>query len=196
MEKYTVSGGPLSVGSGELLALTAAQLATRAHNVEILAEADKKGLTKVKAIAGLVFKEGEEIHLDRVPKGNGLPAAEAPAKGKAKAEKRDENGDTPEMAQLRKMFDASYAKLRSEAKSAREEGVKAGRAEMLAEIERRNELFEAAAKAEEAVTVAKAAHEAEADPEKRKPLQVALTKAQEDLDAADKAVADLPKLEA
>jgi hypothetical protein len=175
MEKYTVSGGPLSVGSGELLALTAAQLATRAHNVEVLAEADKKGLTKVKAIAGLVFKEGEEIHLDRVPKGNGLPATEAPAKGKAKASKADQVVDVDAI---------------------RAEGVKAGRAEMLAEIERRNELFEAAARAEEAVTVAKAAHEAEADPEKRKPLQLALTKAQEDLDAAEKVVADLPELKA
>lgn len=200
MEKYTVAGGPLSVGSGEILALTSAQLATRRHNVEVLAgEGGKTGLTKVRAINLLAFKEGEVVHLDRVPKGNAVAGAAKPVAKRAKESKepkRDANGDTPEMAEMRNQFDRAYAEIKRQLDTARSDGVAAGRAAMLAEIETRNAVFEAADQAEQERSKAKAALDAESDADKRKPLQAALKASEEALAKAEKAVTDLPELKA
>lgn len=157
----------------------------------------------------VLFKAGEELELDlvdgKIPPSlaeamAGTEPAEVPA---LDATARDENGDTPEMAALRKSFDASWTGLQkqlAEAKAAidvaRAEGHAAGRAELLAEVEQRNALIDAADAAAQAVVEATAKHEAEADPEKRKPLQAALDKAIEAQVAADKAVDELPDLKA
>jgi len=192
-----------SVGSGEILGLSAEQLASRAHRVEVLDD-KRSAVTRVRVIEALQFKAGEVLHLDRAPKDStGTPAAAKAPAAAPKREKRDANGDTPEMAQLRGQFDASYAKQAKEleaAKAAVEDakakGIKAGRIAMLEEIKARNAVFEAAEKAAEAVIDAKKALDAEPDAEKRKPLQAALDAALEAEETANAAADDLPELQA
>lgn len=191
-----------SVGSGEIIGLSAEQLASRAHRVEVLDE-KRSAVTRVRVIEALQFKAGEVLHLDRAPKDStGTPAA-AKAPAAAKREKRDANGDTPEMAQLRGQFDASFAKQAKELEAAkaaiedaRAEGAVAGRLAMLEEIKARNTVFDAAEAAADAVVKAKQAHDAEPDAEKRKALQAALDAAIEAQLVADKAVEELPEIEA
>lgn len=191
-----------SVGSGEIIGLSAEQLASRAHRVELLDE-KRSAVTRVRVIEALQFKAGEVLHLDRAPKDSaGTPAA-AKAPAAPRREKRDQNGDTPEMAQLRGEFDASWAKQAKELEAAkaaveeaRAEGVKAGRAAMFEEIKARNAVFDAAEAAADAVVEAKQEHDAEPDAEKRKALQQALDAAIEVQLVADKAVEDLPEIEA
>lgn len=206
MHKFKVEDpAGLSVGSGEIIGLTAEQLSSRAHRVELLDDQPSSGqvVARVRVIEALQFKAGETVRLDRAPKDPaGTPAAAKPPAA-PKREKRDANGDTPEMAQLRRQFDASYEKqgkeleaARAKVEDARAEGVKAGRVAMLEEVKARNALFEAAEAAADAVVKAKQAHDADPDPEKRKPLQKSLDEAIEAQIAADKAIEDLPEIEA
>lgn len=152
----------------------------------------------------VLFKAGEELELDlvdgKVPPllADALRVAPEPAPAA-----RNEDGDTPEMAEMRKMFDASYAALKkqlddakAEIEAARSEGHKEGRAELLAEVERRNALIDTADAAAAAADEARLAHESETDPEKRKQLQAKLDAALEAQEVADKAVDDLPELKA
>lgn len=206
MHKFVVEAPGLMVGSGEIMALTDAQFDGRAHNVEVL---DKHGkLTHVRVITPLQFKAGEELHMERVPKGATAPAASAPEKAaKPPKEKRDANGDTPEMAAMRRTFDTSYGQLQKKLEAevtgfpakldaARLEGHAAGRAELLAEVKARNALFDAADEAAKAVDVAQAKLEAEADPDKRQALQKAVDAALEAQIAADDAADKLAELKA
>lgn len=192
-----------SVGSGEIIGLSAEQLASRGHRVEVLDE-KRSAVTRVRVIEALQFKAGEVLHLDRAPKDStGTPAAAKAPAAAPKREKRDANGDTREAAQLRGQFDASYAKQAKELEAAKvaleeakAEGVKAGRIAMLEEIKARNAVFDAAEVAADAVVKAKQDHDAEPDAEKRKALQLALDAAIEAQLVADKAVEDLPEIEA
>jgi hypothetical protein len=189
MHKFTVADpAGHSVGSGEIVGLSTEQIATRGHRVEPVGQG-KDGVTPVRVLEPLQFKTGEVIYLDRALKGDAsTPAtAKAPPTSKAKAqkaEKRDVNGDTPEMAEMRKGFQAEL-----------DNRYQAGRAAMLEEIKARNAVIEAAEAASDAVAQAKSALDKEQDPAKRVELQRALDVALEAEDAANKAVEGLPKLE-
>ncbi|RYE48337.1 MAG: hypothetical protein EOP24_07970 [Hyphomicrobiales bacterium] len=186
-----------SVPGGTVVYLTGAQAHARAHLVRPVKDGHKS-LKDTKRLAfvsdrPVFFKAGEMIELEgEIDRGVALaigddPATATPTKpAKAPAsEKRDENGDTPEMAQMRQRFDADFARARTDA-----------RRELLSEIEQRNTLIDEADAAAEAADKAKLALEAEADAEKRKPLQKALDAALEAQAKADKLVNDLPELKA
>lgn len=158
----------LTVGSGEIVALTAEQLAPRAHRVELLDEKPSK-LNRVRVIEPIQFKAGEELQLERAPKdGTGTAAlAKPPAAAKpVKAKKSD--------------LEAAHAA-----------GIAEGRKAMLAEVEAYNAALDKADEAQDAVAQATAALEAEPDPEKRKPLEKAVEDAQAAAKAADEAAAAL-----
>jgi hypothetical protein len=185
-----------SVPGGTVVYLTGAQAHARAHLVRPVKDGHKS-LRDTKRLAffsdrPIFFKAGEMIELEgEIDRGVALAIGDDPVPGtptqpaKPAGEKRDENGDTPEMAQMRKQFDAAYARARQDA-----------RRELLTEIEQRNALIDEADAATEAADKAKLALEAEADAEKRKALQKALDVALEAQAKADKLVSDLPELKA
>lgn len=170
MHKHTVSGGALMLGSGEIALLTAAQLASRRHNVEVLAET--KAGTKIRVINPLTFKEGEEIELDRIPKSANAPVPDAFA---AKPEKK------PGKGALAKARDEGKAEGLAELETKVAAAHRVGRAEMLAEVMARNELLDALDAAQEA-------HEA-ADDAAKPAAKTALDKAQAAVDALGELVA-------
>lgn len=185
-----------SVPGGTVMYLTGAQAHDRGHLVRPVKDGHKNIKdTRRLAFVGdkpVFFKGGEVIELEgEIDRGVALaigdePAPGTPAKGSSKpGADRDENGDTPEMAQLRRQFEAAYARARTDA-----------RRELLDEIEKRNALIDAADTAAEVAEKAKAAHEAEPDAEKRKPLQKALDDALDAQARADMLVNDLPELKA
>ena len=143
MHKHTVSGGALMLGSGEIALLTAAQLASRRHNVEVLDET--KSNAKIRVINPLTFKEGEVIELERIPKSANAPVADALA---AKPEKK------PSKGALAKAHDEGKAEGLAELEIKIAEARKVGRAEMLAEVLKRNELLDALDAAQEAFDAA------------------------------------------
>lgn len=61
---------PISIGAGTAMVLSAAQLATRAHNVEIVKKGKNSSSVRVKDGAVLHFKAGEQIEVaeDSLPK--------------------------------------------------------------------------------------------------------------------------------
>ena len=66
MKTFIVNDGPAAIGAGAKLKLTAAQLAARAHNVNVL-EKEEGGRTLVEAKVPLQFKAGETVQLDGEP---------------------------------------------------------------------------------------------------------------------------------
>lgn len=71
MNRYRVFGGIANIGAGVLLGLTAAQIKSRVHALELPKGYDPKvkdaKSAEVKASAPLQFKVGEVISLDDVP---------------------------------------------------------------------------------------------------------------------------------
>lgn len=145
MHKITVSGGPLTLGSGEIAVLGKSQLSTRRHNVEVI-EASKDGSAKVKVIAPLYFKEGEELVVANVPK-----SAAAAVRAQAKPEKAELAEKSPTKKTLKASFEEGFAEgradglktLADEIEKAKLQVRKDARAELLAEIEERNALVDA-----------------------------------------------------
>lgn len=171
MHKHTVTGGALMLGSGEIALLTAAQLASRRHNVEVLEET--KSSAKVRIINPLSFKEGEVLELERLPKSANAPAADAFApqpEHKTKKPTRDALAKAHEEGKAE-----GLAALETKVAEAR----RIGRGEMLAEVMTRNGLLDALDAAQEAFD---AADEADKEAAKAK------------LDDAQKAVDDLGEL--
>ncbi|CAN7585416.1 hypothetical protein LJR016_004313 [Devosia sp. LjRoot16] len=185
-----------SVPGGTVMYLTGAQAHDRGHLVRPVKDGHKNikdskrlGFVSDKPV---FFKAGETVELEgEIDRGVALAIGEDPAPGtpaktaRKPGPERHANGDTPEMAQLRRQFNAAYDRARTDA-----------RRELLGEIEKRNALIDAADAAAEVAEKAKAAHEAEPDAEKRKPLQKALDDALEAQAKADKLVNDLPELKA
>ena len=181
MHKITVSGGPLTLGSGELALLSKEQLASRRHNVEVIKE-HKDGSADVRVVNVLMFKEGEELTLNRIPKAS-APAVQAqaspePDKGRAPSKKalqaaRDEGFDAGRTAGI-----ADLDNKVAEAKQA-------GRAEMLAEVQARNALFETLEGAEADLL----ALAADASDEEKAMAQKAVDDAQAAVDALQPLVA-------
>ena len=193
-----VLSAPVVVPPGTILHLSVDQATARSHRLSAAGEhKGKEGLGRYRADSAVAFKAGESLAIEgEVDKSvaknlSGTIAAKAPTG--PKREKRDANGDTPEMAQLRGELLKAHAEQLTTAKA---EGVKAGRLAMLEEIKARNAVFDAAETAADAVVKAKQAHDAEPDADKRKPLQQALDAAIEAQLVADKAVDDLPEIEA
>lgn len=150
------------------------------------------------------FKAGETVELEwpaDVSLDRGLEMATAtPVEVDSPSEAGDD--DTPGEAALRKQFDAAWAKQTKEledakagVEKARAEGHAAGRAEMLAEVEARNALFEAEAEAQALVDTAANAL-AEVGEDKKAEAEAALTNAKAALAAATAAVTALPELKA
>lgn len=139
MQKITVAGAPLMLGSGEIALLTAAQLATRRHNVEVL-ENHKGGAATVRVIENLTFKAGEELTLERVPK-DAAPETHqqvaAPVKDDKKPSKKALQGAYDDG------FAAGKAKGLEEAAPQLVQARTKARAELLAEIAARNDLIDA-----------------------------------------------------
>jgi hypothetical protein len=180
MHKITVSGGPLMLGSGEIALLTAAQLSSRRHNVEVL-EQSKDGSAEVRVIEPLHFKEGEELTLANVPK-----SATAAVRDQVKPAKAEASKNAPTKKALKASFDEGFAKgradglktLADEVEKAKVQVRKAARAELLAEIETRNGLVDAL----EAAVAEQEGLSSDADDEARAAAQKAVDEAQAAVD--------------
>lgn len=175
MQKITVAGAPLMLGSGEIALLTPAQLATRRHNVEVL-DQGKDGAAKIRVLEPLTFKVGETLTLERVPKGAAPEMREqtaAPAKEDKKPSKKalqgayDEGFEAGKAAGVESGKDA-LLKARSEA-----------RAELLDEIAARNDVIDAL----EAAQAAEEALGSDATDEQRAEAKAAVEAAQAAVDA-------------
>lgn len=153
------------------------------------------------------FKAGETLTVEW-PEGVALDrglemATAAPAEVGSSAESsRDASGDTPGEAALRKQFDAAWAKQAKDLEVAKanvdtawSEGHAAGRAEMLAEVEARNVVFDAEGDAIVAVDAA-TAELASASESDKAAAEAKLVEAKAKLTAATAAVEALPELKA
>lgn len=71
MKAFKVEGAPMRFGSGAKLGLSDAQLATRTHAVEPIADSEDGKRHFVRVIQPVEFKVGEELFVDdgTVPKG-------------------------------------------------------------------------------------------------------------------------------
>jgi hypothetical protein len=158
MQKHTVSGGSLMLGSGAIALLTAAQLSARRHNVEVISET-KIG-AKVRVINPLTFKDGEEIEVDQVPKGTAgvelqIETAKEKKPSKALLARAHQAGRDEALSEVE-------ASTRDLIEDARKAAHSAGRAEALSEVRAQNDVLDALDEAQAAFDAADEAGKADA----------------------------------
>src|SRR4051812_33371963 len=68
MKAYRVFCGPATLGVGDVVGLTAAQVSSRKHNLQVMQTDAQSGIVTARASALLQFKVGEEIFLPDLPK--------------------------------------------------------------------------------------------------------------------------------
>lgn len=185
MQTYKIEA-PLTFGPGAALELDARQLADRRHAVTVTEGGEDGG--KVVTSAHVSFKAGEIIGIDGEP-----PKGVVAITVKGGLRKGRSRGTPAQQVTAAKVAESKATAAALE--KARAEGHKAGRAEMLAEVVKRNEMIEAEEAAADALAAAEDALAAGADAEKPK-LQAAVDAAKAALETAQSAVAALPAIEA
>jgi len=202
-EVVTLQSGT-NVPSGTVMHLTRQQADARRHAlVPVKGWHDRDGKPDQRMAftsnAQVFFKAGEELGLEgELDRGVAIAAGvNEPAAGV------NADGDTAGMATMRKQFDAAYAKqgkeleaAKASVETAREEGIKAGRAELLKEVEAYNAAAEAHEAADDKVAEAEQALADEQEPAKKPALQHALDIAKTEAAAAKSTVEALPKIKA
>lgn len=177
MKMITVVDQPAQIAAEAVLVLSADQHDRRRHQCVVLETMKDGKAVRVRLTAPTQFKIGEVFGMEGVvPKGLGSEADAAPPKPD-KAEKAEKVGK----AALEK---------------ARAEGVAEGRRQMLAEVERRNALFEAEDGARDMLEAAEAAVAAAGEGADLDALDAARLAAAETLAKAEAAVAALEPLKA
>ena len=176
MHKIIVPAPQLMLGSGEVIGLSAAQLASRRHNVEVIEQA-KNGSATVRIINPLTFKANEELLVEKMPKSLGTSVAVVEDVKPTKA---------PSKNALAKAYDEGFAEGRVDGLKALAEelnkGRKLARAELLAEIEKRNGLIDTLEAAQAAIE----GLGSDATDEQRSAAQQAADDAQAAVDALQK----------
>lgn len=177
MKMITVVNQPAPIAADVVLVLSADQYDRRRHQCVVLEET-KQG-RRVRLTAPTQFKIGETFGMEgEVPKGLG---SEGPVPAPAKAEK-------PE-----RFSKAVVEKARAEGLA---EGVAEGRRQMLAEVERRNALFEAEDGARDVLEAAEKALAEAGEGADLDAMDAARLSAAETLAKAEAAVAALEPLAA
>lgn len=177
MRMITVADKPATITADAVLVLSADQHERRRHQSVVLGEL-KDGKVRVRLTVPTQFKIGETFGMEgEVPKGLGVEADAAPAK--------------PEKAE--KASKGALEKARTEGFA---DGVAEGRRAMLAEVERRNALFEAEEGARDVLEAAEKALAQAGEDADIDGLDAARLAAAETLATAEAAVAALEPLAA
>ncbi|SHE67895.1 hypothetical protein SAMN02745157_0695 [Kaistia soli DSM 19436] len=94
MQSYRIVGGTAHIGLGEVVVLTHAQFASRAHNVDVVRRSGKR--VEVRARVPLEFKDGEIIGLHAEPPKNIVHLLVAEEKGEKAKEPPPITGGPPQ----------------------------------------------------------------------------------------------------